>query len=104
MGAKEDLSSGGEGGVVSLVSGGVVRVTSGPDVVPEIFPNGVGGPTVPEPIIDEAPRGSRTRLGVRRTNTADWRSLRNLWDEMDYGDILSPEKSRTHSKGTASDR
>ncbi len=31
-----------------------------------------------------------TRLGVRRTNAADWRALRDLWDTTGDGAILSP--------------
>jgi len=30
-----------------------------------------------------------TRLGFQRTNAADWRSLRDHWDDLGYGEILS---------------
>ncbi len=30
-----------------------------------------------------------TRTGTVRTNPADWRATRDLWDELDYGEVLS---------------
>ena len=35
-----------------------------------------------------------TRHGVVRTNAADWRNLRDHWDQLGYGEILS-ESNRT---------
>jgi len=34
--------------------------------------------------------GNTTRLGVPRKNPSDWRKLRDTWDDIGYGDILSP--------------
>jgi RHS repeat-associated protein len=90
--ANQYLSSGAEGAVVSLAIGGVIRVVGGSEMIPDIFPDGVRQPTgVANPVTETtSARGNgRTRLGVRRTNQADWRSLRNLWDEMGSGEILS---------------
>lgn len=33
--------------------------------------------------------GNTTRLGITRNNPADWRSIRDLWDELGYSEILS---------------
>jgi RHS repeat-associated protein len=40
-----------------------------------------------------------TRLGVKRSNPADWRKLRNAWDEAGYGDILSAKNRAAIAKG-----
>ncbi|WP_433868157.1 hypothetical protein [Ralstonia wenshanensis] len=40
-----------------------------------------------------------TRLGVTRTNAADWRALRAHWDDLGYGEILSPTNRAAISRG-----
>ncbi|MCY2990852.1 MAG: hypothetical protein NTY19_23695, partial [Planctomycetota bacterium] len=40
-----------------------------------------------------------TRLGVVRSNTSDWRSLRNVWDNSGAGDILSPANRQRIADG-----
>ncbi len=43
--------------------------------------------------------GNTTRLGVPRTNAADWRQLRDVWDRTGVGDILSPANRRRIAAG-----
>ncbi|RMP71164.1 hypothetical protein ALQ17_200071 [Pseudomonas fluorescens] len=40
-----------------------------------------------------------TRTGVVRTNAADWRALRDNWDDLGYGQILSTENRAAIAKG-----
>ena len=40
-----------------------------------------------------------TRNGVVRTNAADWRTVRNLWDELGYGEILSDANRAAIARG-----
>lgn len=40
-----------------------------------------------------------TRTGVVRTNAADWRVLRDNWDDLGYGQILSAENRAAIAKG-----
>ncbi|WP_223472348.1 MULTISPECIES: DUF637 domain-containing protein [unclassified Pseudomonas] len=40
-----------------------------------------------------------TRTGVVRTNAADWRALRDNWDDLGYGQILSAENRTAIAKG-----
>jgi len=40
-----------------------------------------------------------TRTGVVRTNAADWRALRDNWDDLGYGQILSAENRVAIAKG-----
>ncbi|SCZ19763.1 MULTISPECIES: LysM peptidoglycan-binding domain-containing protein [unclassified Pseudomonas] len=40
-----------------------------------------------------------TRTGLVRTNAADWRALRNDWDDLGYGQILSTENRASIAKG-----
>ncbi|MBN2991029.1 hypothetical protein JWR97_05940 [Pseudomonas cedrina subsp. fulgida] len=40
-----------------------------------------------------------TRTGVVRTNAADWRALRDNWDDLGYGQILSAENRAAIAKG-----
>ncbi len=40
-----------------------------------------------------------TRTGVVRTNAADWRALRDSWDDLGYGQILSAENRTAIAKG-----
>ena len=40
-----------------------------------------------------------TRNGVVRTNAADWRTVRNLWDELGYGEILSDANCAAIARG-----
>ncbi|MCH5520504.1 hypothetical protein L6202_15975 [Pseudomonas syringae pv. lapsa] len=40
-----------------------------------------------------------TRTGVVRTNAADWRALRDNWDDLGYGQILSTENRTAIAKG-----
>ncbi|WP_426161468.1 hypothetical protein [Pseudoduganella sp. R-34] len=40
-----------------------------------------------------------TRNGVTRTNAADWRDLRDHWDDLGYGDILSAANRGKIAKG-----
>jgi HNH/Endo VII superfamily nuclease toxin with a HHH motif len=40
-----------------------------------------------------------TRLGVTRTNAADWRDLRDWWDQGGYGEILSESNRALIAKG-----
>ena len=40
-----------------------------------------------------------TRLGVERTNAADWRALRDHWDDLGYGDILSDSNRSAIARG-----
>ncbi|SDZ69371.1 hemagglutinin repeat-containing protein [Pseudomonas salomonii] len=40
-----------------------------------------------------------TRTGVVRTNAADWRVLRDNWDDLGYGQILSTENRAAIAKG-----
>jgi len=40
-----------------------------------------------------------TRAGVVRTNAADWRALRDHWDELGYGNILSSTNRSAIAKG-----
>jgi RHS repeat-associated protein len=48
----------------------------------------------------EGTRASNTtRLGVKRNNPADWRHLRDLWDDLGYGDILSDANRAAIAKG-----
>jgi RHS repeat-associated protein len=44
-------------------------------------------------------RAGATRQGVTRTNAADWRRVRDLWDEMGYEDILSKTNREFIAKG-----
>jgi RHS repeat-associated protein len=47
-----------------------------------------------------APTGTNTtRLGVKRTNPADWRQLRDTWDQAGLGDILSDANRGAIAKG-----
>jgi filamentous hemagglutinin len=46
-----------------------------------------------------APAANSTRLGVPRTNTADWRQLRDLWDRTGDGEILSEANRSAIAKG-----
>ena len=43
-------------------------------------------------------RGNITRLGIKRTNTGDWRDWRDLWDDLGY-DILSTANRKLIAKG-----
>ena len=40
-----------------------------------------------------------TRNGMVRTNAADWRTVRNLWDELGYGEILSDTNRAAIARG-----
>nr|WP_290447150.1 hypothetical protein [Pseudomonas sp. 21LCFQ010] len=40
-----------------------------------------------------------TRTGVVRTNAADWRALRDNWDDLGHGQILSAENRASIAKG-----
>ena len=40
-----------------------------------------------------------TRNGIKRTNPADWRKLRDRWDDGGYGDILSEDNRGRIAKG-----
>jgi filamentous hemagglutinin len=42
---------------------------------------------------------SRTRAGILRTNAADWRVTRDLWDSLGYGDVLSQTNRAAIAKG-----
>jgi RHS repeat-associated protein len=39
--------------------------------------------------VARAKPANATRLGITRTNPADWRATRDLWDELGYGEVLS---------------
>ena len=43
-----------------------------------------------------------TRNGMVRTNAADWRTVRNLWDELGYGEILSDTNRAAIARGKIS--
>lgn len=49
----------------------------------------------PGPIISSG----MTRTGVVRTNATDWRALRDNWDDLGYGQILSTENRAAIAKG-----
>ena len=51
------------------------------------FPRYVGG-------------SNTTRFGITRTNPADWRATRNLWDALGYEKLLSPANRARISAGT----
>lgn len=40
-----------------------------------------------------------TRHGVPRTNPSDWRSLRDHWDQLGYGEILSESNRSAIARG-----
>ncbi|WP_404944484.1 hypothetical protein [Pseudomonas viridiflava] len=40
-----------------------------------------------------------TRTGVVRTNAVDWSALRDNWDDLGYGQILSSENRAAIAKG-----
>ncbi|MCY1410958.1 HNH/Endo VII superfamily nuclease toxin with a HHH motif protein [compost metagenome] len=40
-----------------------------------------------------------TRTGVIRTNASDWRGVRDQWDDLGYGEILSVENRAEIAKG-----
>jgi filamentous hemagglutinin len=42
---------------------------------------------------------NQTRLGVPRKNDRDWRRLRDNWDDLGYGDILSPANRKKIADG-----
>jgi RHS repeat-associated protein len=49
---------------------------------------------------DTLPRQpNTTRSGVTRTNAADWRALRDHWDSIGYGEILSGDNLSAIAKG-----
>ncbi|MCS0614691.1 RHS domain-containing protein [Massilia kyonggiensis] len=49
---------------------------------------------------DISPRQpNTTRSGVTRTNAADWRTLRDHWDSIGYGEILSGDNLSAIAKG-----
>jgi HNH/Endo VII superfamily nuclease toxin with a HHH motif len=42
-----------------------------------------------------------TRMGIARTNSADWRDVRDVWDQTGYGDILSDANRAAIARGVA---
>lgn len=69
-------------------SGGVGSTSeSGPKAAGEVVP--------PAPVVTSG----TTRTGVVRTNAADWRVLRDNWDDLGYGQILSTENRAAIAKG-----
>lgn len=72
-----------DGGASVLVSGGKGGAKATSEVVP------------PGPIVSSG----MTRTGVVRTNAADWRALRDNWDDLGYGQILSTENRAAIAKG-----
>lgn len=57
-------------------------------------------PPGPSAIAAAAARSaSTTRLGVNRTNAADWRDLRDHWDSLGYSEILSSANRTAIAKG-----
>jgi len=54
-----------------------------------------GSVVPPAPIVTSG----ATRTGVVRTNAADWRALRDSWDDLGYGQILSTENRVAIAKG-----
>ncbi|QHE99007.1 DUF637 domain-containing protein [Pseudomonas cannabina] len=70
---------------------------TGPCDLPEGYFGGKAtGEVVPSsPIVTSG----ATRTGVVRTNAADWRALRDNWDDLGYGQILSTENRAAIAKG-----
>lgn len=66
---------------------------AGPDV-PQ-GPKAAGEVVPPAPVVTSG----TTRTGVVRTNAADWRVLRDNWDDLGYGQILSTENRAAIAKG-----
>ncbi|AZE58574.1 hypothetical protein PFLU3_27920 [Pseudomonas fluorescens] len=71
----------------SQVGAGSLEEAAGPKATGEVVP--------PAPIVTSG----ATRTGVVRTNAADWRALRNNWDDLGYGQILSTENRAAIAKG-----
>ncbi|WP_455430333.1 hypothetical protein [Pseudomonas khavaziana] len=60
-----------------------------------------GGAKATGEVVPPAPivTSGATRTGVVRTNAADWRALRDNWDDLGYGQILSTENRAAIAKG-----
>jgi hypothetical protein len=52
-----------------------------------------------EPHPPRSRRNGETRNGIKRNNTADWRRIRETWDEAGYGAALSPANRTRITKG-----
>ncbi|MEE1937635.1 hemagglutinin repeat-containing protein [Pseudomonas sp. 148P] len=63
--------------------------------VKETGAEGTGEIVSPAPVVSSG----TTRTGVVRTNAADWRALRDNWDDLGYGQILSTENRAAIAKG-----
>ncbi len=92
--ANADQEMGMQGVDFALKVGTVL--TAGEAAVAELAP-GSAAATETTAAATKAP--GTTRLGVRRTNPADWRQLRNLWDKTGYGDILSEANRKAIAAG-----
>jgi RHS repeat-associated protein len=68
--------------------------TSAPAWEPQWLPDEQIAPTRPGPRA-----GNRTRAGITRTNPADWRATRDLWDRAGYGDLLSHANRKAIATG-----
>ncbi|HEX5750168.1 MAG TPA: DUF6531 domain-containing protein [Archangium sp.] len=62
-------------------------------------PNLYGYPEDPLSASDPLGLTKCTRHGVKRNNPAAWRQLRDLWDQIGYGDILSDANRQKIAKG-----
>ncbi|MFL1547427.1 hypothetical protein, partial [Pseudomonas sp. O39] len=77
--------------------GKVGEIAKGAEVAAEV---GAGTKAAGE-VVPPAPvvTSGTTRTGVVRTNAADWRVLRDNWDDLGYGQILSTENRAAIAKG-----
>lgn len=69
--------------------------------IQEANKRGLGGPKDVGEVVPAASvvSSGTTRTGVVRTNAADWRALRDNWDDLGYGQILSAENRTAIAKG-----
>ena len=73
-----------------------------PGEPPKAAPERISPETPAEPKSTPASRlkkANTTRQGVKRQNAAEWRKLRDLWDETGYEDILSDANRKLIAQG-----
>ncbi|PTS82061.1 hypothetical protein DBR00_18260 [Pseudomonas sp. HMWF032] len=78
-------------------AGGVINAgtASKASSVADGGPKAIGEVVPPAPVVTSG----TTRTGVVRTNAADWRALRDNWDDLGYSQILSTENRAAIAKG-----
>ena len=82
-------------GIVGKAAGKTVSVGMSGDGLGRPGPKATGEVVSPAPAVTSG----ATRTGVVRTNAADWRALRNNWDDLGYDQILSTENRAAIAKG-----